>query len=79
MGAEVYAISRSEWKREEALGFGAHHFVLASDAAPFTGKLDLILSTPTGDLDWSSWISALRPTGTFGLLEAYPVPVSLPV
>ena len=79
MGAEVYAISRTEEKHEEALQFGAHHFVVSNDSAPFAGKLDLILSTATGDLNWASWISALRPTGTFCILGASPGPVTLPV
>jgi uncharacterized zinc-type alcohol dehydrogenase-like protein len=79
MGAEVYAISRSEEKRDEALRFGADEFVLSRDGAPFAGKLDLILSTATGDLEWASWIGALRPTGTFCLVGASPGPVTLPV
>ena len=79
MGAEVYAISTSEDKHDEAIRFGAHHFVVSKDTAPFSGKLDLVLSTATGELDWSSWMNALRPTGTFCLLGASPGPVSLPV
>jgi uncharacterized zinc-type alcohol dehydrogenase-like protein len=79
MGAEVYAISRSEEKHDEALRFGAHHFMVYRDTAPFAGKLDLILSTATGDLDWPSWMNALRPTGTFCLLGASPGPINLPV
>ena len=79
MGAEVYAISRSEEKHDEALGFGAHHFIVSRDTAPFAGKLDLILSTASGDLDWPSWMNALRPTGTFCLLGASRGPINLPV
>ena len=79
MGAEVYAISRSEDKRDEAVQFGAHHFVVSDEGAPFVGKLDLILSTATGDLNWTSWINALRPTGTFCIVGASPGPVTLPV
>jgi uncharacterized zinc-type alcohol dehydrogenase-like protein len=79
MGAEVYAISTSEEKRDEAIQFGAHRFVVSRGSAPFAGKLDLVLCTATGDLDWPSWMNALRPTGTFCLLGASPGPVSLPV
>jgi uncharacterized zinc-type alcohol dehydrogenase-like protein len=79
MGAEVYAISRSEDKRDEAVRFGAHHFVVSNESAPFAGELDFILSTATGDLNWTSWINALRPTGTFCIVGASPGPVTLPV
>ena len=79
MGAEVYAFSRSEEKHDEAIQFGAHHFVVFTNSAPVPQKLDLILSTATGDLDWPSWMNALRPQGAFCLLGASPGPVALPV
>ena len=79
MGAEVYAFSRSEEKHGEAIHFGADHFVVSTDTAPLQGQLDLILSTATGDLDWASWMNALRPKGAFCLLGASPGPVTLPV
>lgn len=79
MEAEVYAISTSPDKRDTALQFGAHEFVLSEDRSRLAGKLDLILSTATAELDWPAWLSALRPNGTFCLLGASPGPVTLPV
>ena len=47
LGAEVYAISRSEAKKEDALKMGATHFIAygadpAAAVKPFRRQLDLI-------------------------------------
>ncbi len=79
MGAEVYAISTSPGKREEAARFGAHHSVEFGDFDKLSGKLDLLMTTATAELDWGRWLTTLRPKGTFCLLGASPGPVTLPV
>ena len=38
MGAEVYAFSRSEEKHDEALRFGAHHFVVVNERCSSSGE-----------------------------------------
>lgn len=82
IGAEVFAFSTSPDKAEEAQGFGAHHFVVTTDAAQMErmkGSLDVLLVTAAAKLDWNSWLGTLRPTGTVCLVGASPEPVSLPV
>ena len=54
MGAEVTVLSRSLNKQEEALRFGADHYVATSDPAVFielAGRFDLILNTVSANLD----------------------------
>ena len=66
-GAEVTAFSASEAKEADARAFGAHHFVNTRESKMMrevAGKFDFILSTISGDQDWMSYITALRPTGT---------------
>ena len=46
VGAEVYAISHSPNKKEEALKLGAHHFVRLDEIEP--NSLDVILNTTPG-------------------------------
>lgn len=46
VGAEVFAISHSPNKKEEAMHLGAHHFVSLDDIADNT--LDVILNTTPG-------------------------------
>jgi uncharacterized zinc-type alcohol dehydrogenase-like protein len=79
MGAEVYAFSNSAGKRDEAHGFGAHHFVESNDPAQMqriAGSLDVLVTTSNVNLNWGAWLATLRKNGTF-LLPAGPV--DLPV
>ena len=65
-GCEVTAFSSSPAKEEEARSFGAHHFVSSNDTdqiQKIARSLDMILSTIHGDLDWNSYLIALRPNG----------------
>ncbi|MEK7755069.1 MAG: NAD(P)-dependent alcohol dehydrogenase [Acidobacteriota bacterium] len=80
MGAEVFAFSTSPSKEEEAGRYGAHHFVLSSDANQMqkAGRsLDFLLDTATGTLDWPAWLATLRPNGTFCLVGAPSGPIML--
>lgn len=67
MGAEVTVLSRSLNKQEEALRFGADHYVATSDPAVFielAGRFDLILNTVSANLDVDAYLSLLRVDGT---------------
>jgi alcohol/geraniol dehydrogenase (NADP+) len=82
LGTEVYAISTNPEKQEEAIQFGAHHFIVSKEPEQMkrlTGALDLLLTTATANLDWGAWLATLRPNGTFCLLGAPAGPVTLPV
>ena len=65
-GCEVTAFSSSPAKEEEARSFGAHHFVSSNDTdqiQKIARSLDMILCTIHGNLDWNSYLIALRPKG----------------
>ncbi|GJL78915.1 MAG: aldehyde reductase Ahr [Nitrospinaceae bacterium] len=66
MGCEVTAFSSTPGKEAEARGLGAHHFVLDNDSQTLEKVActqDFILSTVSADLDWESYVDALRPGG----------------
>jgi uncharacterized zinc-type alcohol dehydrogenase-like protein len=72
-GCEVTAFSTSPDKSEESRRLGAHHFVLSSDPdqmARTANSLDFILSTAHTDLNWVSYVQALRPRGTLCVVGA---------
>ena len=72
-GCEVTAFSSSADKEEAARGFGAHHFVNSRDPDAITklaGSLDLILVTVNVELDWQTYIAALRPKGRLHFVGA---------
>jgi len=82
LGAEVFAFSTSPAKEEEARQFGAHHFIVSTDAGHMrrvAGSLDLLLAATPADPDWSASLGTLRPNGTFCLVGLPPRPVTLPV
>jgi len=62
-GCDVTAISSSPDKEQEALGFGAHHFLSLKDFSKAAGTFDFILSTVHADLDWAAICQLLRPRG----------------
>lgn len=79
-GAQVTAFSTSAAKEEEAREMGAHHFVNTRETKAMrdtVGTLDFILSTINADQDWSSYIQALRPTGTLCFVGVPPSPVAI--
>eukprot|EP00029_Vermamoeba_vermiformis_P011410 TRINITY_DN626_c0_g1_i1.p1 TRINITY_DN626_c0_g1~~TRINITY_DN626_c0_g1_i1.p1 ORF type:complete len:348 (-),score=75.36 TRINITY_DN626_c0_g1_i1:42-1085(-) len=68
LGAEVYAISTSASKEEEAKKLGAHHFINTKDKASLEknqDQLDLIVSTLNQDVDWQMYFSLVKRDGTF--------------
>ena len=83
-GCEVTAFSSSPDKKEEAVSFGASHFVNSKDTKTMQdiyGTLDYILTTVTAPLDWASYIKILRPNGRLnfvgGTVGNLDIPVSL--
>jgi len=66
-GCEVYALSSSEDKKDEALKLGAHHFVntKSPDALKsLTGTLDFLMLTASGsNMDWKGLINTLAADG----------------
>ncbi|MFA6029097.1 MAG: NAD(P)-dependent alcohol dehydrogenase [Elusimicrobiota bacterium] len=76
-GAEVTVFSTSPDKEKEARSFGAAHFVCGQK--PARGAYDFILSAVTADLDWGSFVAALRPEGRLCFVGASPAPLQLPV
>jgi alcohol/geraniol dehydrogenase (NADP+) len=66
MGCEVTAFSSTPQKEPEARGLGAHHFVFDDDSQTLekvASTQDFILSTVSADLNWESYVDALRPGG----------------
>ncbi len=79
-GCEVTAFSSSPEKEAEAKSFGADYFVNSRDPKALektAGSLDMILSTVNVTLDWSAYITALRPKGRLHLVGAVPEPLAL--
>ena len=79
-GAEVTAFSTSVAKEEEARALGAHHFVNTRESKALkdvAGSQDFIITTVNADQDWSTFIQALRPNGTFWFVGVPPSPVSV--
>ncbi len=82
VGCEVTAFSSSPEKESEAKSFGAHRFVISTDKSAMqkmSGKLDFILSTATAPLNWSSFLSALRPNGKLCFVGATVGNLNIPV
>jgi uncharacterized zinc-type alcohol dehydrogenase-like protein len=66
MGAEVFAISTSPDKEDQARKFGTHHFIVSTEPEQIrgvAGSLDVLLSTATSNLDCSARLAMLRPNG----------------
>ena len=61
VGAEVYAISNSPNKKQEALQLGATHFVSLQDIKP--NSLDVILNTTPGGMDAKKMLSKVGYNG----------------
>ena len=78
-GAEVTAFSTSPDKAAEAASLGAHTFIPTRETGALkkvASSFDLILSTVNADLDWSAYLQALRPKGTFCFVGVPPSPFS---
>jgi len=71
LGYEVTAISSSAKKREQALAFGADHFIDSSDPASL-GQVDygfdLLVCTASGGMKWEALLMTLKKKGRLVLL-----------
>ena len=78
MGYEVTAISSSPGKKDEALDFGADHFVLASDREALRKlelSFDMHLYTSHGGIDWTRLSLTVRNNGKIVVVGFSEVPV----
>lgn len=74
-GCDVTAFSTNPNKEAEARELGANHFVNSRDPKALeavANSFDLILSTVNADLDWASYINALRPKGRLHFVGVVP-------
>ena len=81
MGCEVTAFSSTPGKEPEARGFGAHHFVVDNNTQTLekvAATQDFILTTVSADLDWESYVDALRPGGTLCFVGVPREPIKIP-
>jgi alcohol/geraniol dehydrogenase (NADP+) len=78
-GCDVTAFSTNPEKEAEARQLGANHFVNSRDPEALkaaANSFDVILSTANADLDWPTYITALRPKGRLHFVGVAPSPVS---
>lgn len=79
-GCEVTAFTSSAAKRTEALELGAHKTIDSTDKGSIRAAkdyFDLVISTVNVELDWSSYISTLRPKGRLHFVGALLAPVKV--
>ena len=78
LGYEVTAISSSPEKKDEALGFGADHFILAGDRQALRKQelsFDMHLYTAHGGVDWTTLSLTVRNNGKIVVVGFSDVPV----
>lgn len=81
-GCDVTAFSSSPDKESEARQMGASHFIDSRDPqaiAKVENSYDVIISTVNADLNWNSYVAALRPRGKLHFVGAVPNPISTQV
>ncbi|HEX2899159.1 MAG TPA: NAD(P)-dependent alcohol dehydrogenase, partial [Bacteroidia bacterium] len=81
MGCEVWALSSSADKAQEAKDLGANHFVQTSDPdnlKNLRNSLDFFIVTATADLDWKPYVRALRPNGRICFVTGHPTDLDVP-
>jgi alcohol dehydrogenase (NADP+) len=82
LGAEVYVISHSPRKKEDALKMGAKHFITNDKddwAKPYAFTFDFILNTAdmTHEFDLGTYFSTLKVMGTFHNVGMPDEPISI--
>lgn len=81
-GCHVTAFTSSESKEKEALELGATETINSRDPEDIkavAGRFDLILSTVNVQLDWNTYLEALKPRGRLHMLGVVPEPLDLSV
>jgi uncharacterized zinc-type alcohol dehydrogenase-like protein len=79
-GCEVTAFTTSDSKREEALKLGAHRTLNSRNAdelAKAANSFDFILNTANANLDWNTYVAALKPKGRLHTVGAVPEPMAM--
>jgi len=74
-GCEVTAFSTSPEKEEEARKLGAHNFVSTHDKdslKKLRGSMDMVLDTVNVELDWNSYLGALKSKGILHIVGVAP-------
>jgi uncharacterized zinc-type alcohol dehydrogenase-like protein len=70
-GNEVTALSSSPEKKEQALGFGADHFILSTDRTSMREvnyHYDLLLCTANDGIDWGTLLMSVKKRGRLVLV-----------
>ena len=78
-GCEVTAFSSDPSKEKEVKELGANHFINSKDPEALksvANSFDFIISTVSADLDWSIYISLLKPKGRLHFVGVAPSPVA---
>ena len=78
LGYDVTAISSSPAKKDEALGFGADHFILSSDRAALRRQelsFDMHLYTARSGIDWTTLSLTVRNNGKIVVVGFSEAPV----
>lgn len=81
-GCDVTAFSTSPDKEAEARELGANHFVNSRDKQALekvANSFDFIISTVNADLDWATYINALRPKGRLHFVGVVPSEIQFQV
>lgn len=81
-GCEVTAFSSNPNKETDARELGADHFIDSRDRCAIKAvenSFDLIVSTVNANLDWSTYLTALRPQGRLHFVGGVPNPIAIPV
>ncbi|KAI1312227.1 hypothetical protein EDD11_003212 [Mortierella claussenii] len=73
-GCRVVAISPTREKELDARSFGAHEFICLKDPITTTIKMDYILNTAAGEVDWEVLINLMEINGTIITLGVSPKP-----
>ncbi len=74
-GCEVTAFSTSPEKEEEARKLGAHNFVSTHDKdslKKLRGSMDMVLDTVNVELEWGSYLGALKSKGILHIVGVAP-------
>ncbi|KAF9398897.1 hypothetical protein BGX21_007117 [Mortierella sp. AD011] len=73
-GCKIVAISATREKEQDARAFGAHEFICTKEPITTTTKMDYILNTVAGDIDYEVFINLLETNGTLINLGVAPKP-----
>lgn len=79
-GCDVTAFSSNPAKEAEARQMGADHFINSRDVSALeavASSFDLILCTANADLDWGTYINALRPKGRLHFVGVVPSAIAV--